>query len=1050
MKKLFFTLLTLCGLSANAQTYKEWQDPTINQVNRAPMHAAFFAFESVEASKQDKQLSDNYLDINGTWKFNWQKDAVDYVSDFYKPSFNDQTWGTMPVPGMWELNGYGDPLYTNVPYAWDRQFRNDPPNIPTQNNAVGFYRREIEIPAAWNGKQVMIHIGAASSNMYLWVNGKFVGYSEDNKLEEEFDITPYVKAGKNLIAMQIFRWCDGTYLEDQDYFRFSGIARDSYLYARNKSHIEDIRVNTDLDAEYKDATLSVDIKTKGSGTIELELIGADGTVVTSQNIAAKASNKVNIEVSNPLKWSAETPNLYTLRATLKAGGKTLEVIPIRVGFRKVEIKNAQLLVNGQPILIKGADRHELDPDGGYVVSRERMLQDIQIFKKFNLNAVRTSHYPDDDYWYQLCDEYGIYMTAEANVESHGMGYGEGTLAKNPAYNKAHLERNERNVARNYNHPAVIVWSMGNEAGMGQNFKDAYNMIKKMDSSRPIHYERALDEDFDVAGAGYTDITCPMYADYNYTENYGKNKNAVRPLIQCEYAHAMGNSIGGFKEYWNLIRKYPNVQGGYIWDFVDQSIRWTGKNGKMIYAYGGDFNKTDATDGNFCDNGLISPDRVPNPHMYEVGYYYQNIWATLKGSSLEIYNENFFKDLSNYRLEWQLVRNGVVEKTGIINDLKVGPQQRTTVGISLGQIPEDGAEYFVNVLYTLKDKEPLLPAGFIIAKQQLAVKAATAPIFAGTAKKANTNLPEILDNDANYLFVTGENFEVIFNKHSGYLCSYKVGGLQMLADDAELTPNFWRAPTDNDFGANLQRRYQAWKNPAVRLTNLKNVQENNTTVVSAEYDMPSVFAKLSLTYAISNDGVIKVTQKMDVDDAQSKALRDYNPYAWRRRDSNEKVPQVSDLFRFGMQLPMNKQFENLQYYGRGPVETYIDRKDSEFLGIYNSTVTAELYNYIRPQETGNHVDLRWWKVMNAGGHGLAVVAEKPFSASALHYTIESLDEGMNKHNLHTSEIDPSDVTNVCIDLVQLGLGCVNSWGAIPRDEYLVKYQDYEFTFTLLPL
>lgn len=1050
MKKLFITLLALCSLNASAQTYKEWQDPTINQVNRAPMHSAFFAFESVEASKQDKQFSENYLNLNGTWKFNWQKNAVDYVSDFYKTTFNDQTWGTMPVPGMWELNGYGDPIYTNVPYAWDRQFRNDPPNVPTQNNSVGYYRRQIEIPAAWNGKQVMIHIGAASSNMYLWVNGKFVGYSEDNKLEEEFDITPYIKAGKNLIAMQVFRWCDGTYLEDQDYFRFSGIARDCYLYTRNKSHIEDIRVNTDLDSEYKDATLAIDITTKGSGIIDLELIDAQGNIVTSQSVAAKASNKICLAVSNPLKWTAETPNLYTLRATLKAGGKTLEVIPVRVGFRKVEIKNAQLLVNGQPILIKGADRHELDPDGGYVVSRERMLQDIQIFKRFNLNAVRTSHYPDDDYWYQLCDEYGIYVTAEANVESHGMGYGEGTLAKVPAYNKAHIERNERNVARNYNHPSVIVWSMGNEAGMGQNFKDAYNLIKKMDSSRPVHYERALDEDFDIAGAGYTDICCPMYADYNYTENYGKNTKATRPLIQCEYAHAMGNSVGGFKEYWNLIRKYPNVQGGYIWDFVDQSIRWTGKNGKMIYAYGGDFNKTDASDGNFCDNGLISPDRVPNPHMYEVGYYYQNIWTSLKGSTLEIYNENFFRDLSNYRLEWQLVRNGVVEKTDIINDLKVAPQQKSSVAISLGEIPNDGAEYLINVLYTLKNKEPLLAAGHVIAKQQIELKAADCITYQGPQKKASSVTPIIQDNDVNYLIVKGENFEIMFNKQSGYLCSYNVGGLQMLAEDAELSPNFWRAPTDNDFGANLQRRYQAWKNPTIRLSSLRNAQENNSTVVIAEYDMPSVFAKLTLSYSICNDGSVTVNQKMNVDAAQAKALRDYNPYAWRRRDSNEKIPQVSDLFRFGMQLPMNKQFENLQYYGRGPVETYADRKGSEFLGVYNSTVTEELYSYIRPQETGNHVDIRWWKVMNAGGHGLAIVAQKPFSASALHYTIESLDEGMNKHNLHTPEIDPSDLTNVCIDLVQLGLGCINSWGAIPRDEYLVKYQDYEFTFTLLPL
>lgn len=1055
MKKLLISILAVCSMSATAQTYKEWQDPNINQVNRAPMHATFFAYESVEASKLDKQLSDNYVDLNGTWKFNWQKDAVNYVSDFFKPTYNDEAWGVMPVPGMWELNGYGDPQYTNIPYAWDRQYKNNPPYVPIKENHIGYYRREIEVPANWNGRQVMIHIGAASSNMYLWVNGKYVGYSEDNKLEEEFDITPYVKPGKNLIAMQVFRWCDGTYLEDQDYFRYAGIARDCYLYSRSKTHIEDINVNTDLDAQYKDATLTVDIKAKGSATIALELIDAQGNVVASQNVAAKAATKATINVENPLKWSAEAPNLYTLRATVKAGNKTLEVIPVRVGFRKVEIKNAQLLVNGQPVLIKGADRHELDPDGGYVMSRERMLQDAKIFKEFNLNAVRTCHYPDDEYWYELCDVYGIYVTAEANIESHGMGYGPETLAKNSLFNKAHIERNERNVQRNFNHPSVIVWSLGNEAGMGQNFKDAYNYVKKMDPSRPVHYERALYEDFDIAGEGYTDITCPMYADYKYTEMYGQNKAATRPLIQCEYAHAMGNSEGGFAEYWELIRKYPNVQGGYIWDFVDQSIRWTGKNGKQIWAYGGDFNKTDATDGNFCDNGLISPDRVPNPHMYEVGYYYQNIWTTLKGSSLEIFNENFFIDLSNYRLEWRLVRNGEVQKTGIINDLKVGPQQKTTVGISLGEIPNDGAEYFVNVYYTLKNKEPLLPAGHIAAKQQLPVKAATACTLAiEKTKKACTVVPEVMDNDVNFLIVKGNNFEIDFNKHNGYLCSYVVNGDEMLAEDAELTPNFWRAPTDNDFGANLQRKYAVWKNPTIKLESLTNEQKDNQTIVSAQYTMPQVAAKLALTYVITNEGAVTVTQKMTVDQAKAKAYRESNPYGYKQRDApvaeGEVRTQESDMFRFGMQLPLKQAFENLKYYGRGPVETYIDRKDSEFIGIYESTVTSELYDYIRPQETGNHVDLRWWNITKAGGHGLTVVAEKPFSASALHYTIDSLDEGLEKHNMHTPEVEPANLTNVCIDLVQCGLGCVNSWGAIPRDEYLVKYQDYEFTFTLLPM
>ncbi|MGM9693773.1 MAG: glycoside hydrolase family 2 TIM barrel-domain containing protein [Alloprevotella sp.] len=1030
MRKLLFSVLTICcTIASPAQTYKEWQNPEINQVNRAPMHATFFAFESVEASKLDKQLSDNYVSLNGTWKFNWQKDAVNYVSDFFKTSFNDEAWGTMPVPGMWELNGYGDPIYTNAAYAWDRQFKNNPPFVPVKENHVGFYRREIEIPANWTGRQVMIHIGAASSNVYLWVNGKYVGYSEDNKLEEEFDITSFAKPGKNLIAMQVFRWCDGTYLEDQDYFRYAGIARDCYLYSRGKSHIEDIRVYTDLDAQYKDATLTVDIKAKGSGNIALELVDENDNVICEQNMATKPSARATFEVSNPKKWTAETPNLYTLRATLKEGDKTLEVIPVRVGFRKVEVKNAQLLVNGQPVLIKGANRHELDPDGGYVISRERMLQDIKLFKQFNLNAVRTCHYPDDAYWYELCDEYGLYVTAEANVESHGMGYGKETLAKNPAFAKAHIERNERNVARNFNHPSVIVWSLGNEAGMGQNFKDSYNHVKAMDSSRPVQYERALSEDYDVAGDGFSDVHCPMYAGYGYVEGYGKNTKATRPLIQCEYAHAMGNSQGGFKEYWDLIRKYDNVQGGYIWDFVDQSPRWKGKNGVMIYAYGGDFNRYDATDGNFCDNGLVSPDRKPNPHMYEVGYYHQNIWSVLKGDEIEIFNENFFTDLSNHELRWQLVRNGEVVKAGSVHNLDVEPRQKALVKIGMGEIPADGSEYFLNLSYVLKSKSGLLPAGHEVAHQQLEVQKATAPVWKNEPRKVGGSLPAIDTNDANYLVVKGENFQIDFRKRNGFICNYEVGGVQLLAEDAELTPNFWRAPTDNDFGAGLQRKYAVWKNPEMKLESLTPKQENNMTTVTAYYSMPAVSAKLKLTYVIGEDGSVKVTQKMTSEKPNSK---------------------VSDMFRFGMQLPMAKCFEQIEYYGRGPVETYSDRKDSENIGVYCSTVTNEFYSYIRPQETGNHTDIRWFKVMSTAGRGLAIVAEKPFSASALHYTIESLDEGMSKRNLHSPEIEPSNLTNVCIDLVQCGLGCVNSWGALPREEYLVKFQDREFTFTLIPM
>ncbi|MCR4860252.1 MAG: DUF4981 domain-containing protein, partial [Bacteroidales bacterium] len=681
MKRVLLSLtLALLALGASAQTFREWQDPTLNEVNRAPMHTNYFAFGAAEDTSAP-EASANYLTLHGNWKFNWVQNADQRPVGFWNPSFNDKGWTTMPVPGIWELNGYGDPVYLNAGYPWRNQFTSNPPEIPVQDNHVGSYRREISVPAAWSGKDIVMHIGSATSCVYVWVNGSFVGYSEDSKLEAEFDITKYVKPGqKNLVAMQIFRWCDGTYLEDQDFFRYSGIARDCYLYARSKARIEDIRVTPDLDASYRDGSLDIALTFKGkAGQAELELFDAEGRSVARTSATSPSRGGVvhaTLAVSNPQKWSAETPYLYTLKAT--AAGET---IPVRVGFRKVEIKNAQLLVNGQPILIKGADRHELDPDGGYVISRERMIQDIQIMKQFNLNAVRTCHYPDDNFWYDLCDEYGIYVVAEANIESHGMGYGDRTLAKRDDYALAHMQRNQRNVQRGYNHPAIIVWSLGNEAGYGPNFEAAYDWVKAEDTSRMVQYERAPVNE-------KTDIYCPMYASYDAIVRYATDPGMTKPLIQCEYAHAMGNSEGGFKEYWDLYRKYDKLQGGFIWDFVDQSVRWTGKDGVMIYAYGGDFNRYDASDANFCDNGLISPDRVPNPHMYEVGYWYQNIWTeadAVASGRLSVYNENFFRDLSAYRLTWEVLCDGVVVRTGTVENLDVAPQTTAQVPVSIGRI-----------------------------------------------------------------------------------------------------------------------------------------------------------------------------------------------------------------------------------------------------------------------------------------------------------------------------------------------------------------------------
>ena len=713
-RTLLTSILGLAAFSASAQSFNEWLDPEVNAVNRAPMHAANFAFRNGEnaALSQERQKSANYLSLNGTWKFNWVNDADQRPTDFWRKDFNDKGWDNIQVPGIWELNGYGDPIYVNTQYAWQSFFKNNPPLVPTENNHVGTYRREIFVPADWKGKEIFAHFGSVTSNIYLWVNGKYVGYSEDSKLETEFNLTPYLIPGKeNLICFQIFRWCDGSYLEDQDFFRFSGVARDSYLFARDKKRIADIRVTPDLENNYTDGILNIDLSLTANAPVDLILKDAAGNTVA--NATASKSGRTVMKVNNPLKWTAETPNLYTLTASMKGSD---EVIPVNVGFRKIELTGKQILVNGKPVLFKGANRHELDPDGGYVVSPERMLQDIELMKKLNINAVRTCHYPDDPLWYDLCDKYGIYVVAEANIESHGMGYGEETLAKNPAYKKAHMERNQRNVQRNFNHPSIIFWSLGNEAGYGPNFTDAYEWIKKEDPSRAVQYEQARAD-------GMTDIFCPMYYGYDGMQKYAEKSDITKPLIQCEYAHAMGNSLGGFKEYWDLIRKYPSLQGGFIWDFVDQAVRTKGKDGVEIYAYGGDFNDYDGSDNNFCVNGIVSPDRVPNPHADEISYYYQNIWTTpadLASGKLKVYNENFFRDLSDLNLDWVVLNNGVPVRSGRIDNINVAPGKTESISIPYGEISGEG-EWLLNVDYTLKNAEGLLPAGHSIAREQFLLK-----------------------------------------------------------------------------------------------------------------------------------------------------------------------------------------------------------------------------------------------------------------------------------------------------------------------------------------
>ena len=1029
MKRLLLLgLVCLCVRFVHAQTFGEWQDAEVNAINRAPMHASFFAYESTGAAQLAiKEKLNNFMSLNGAWKFFWVKDADDRPVDFWQINYNDKGWDDLQVPAIWELNGYGVPIYLNYGYAWRNQYKNNPPFVPVKENHVGSYRREIIVPSGWKGKDIIAHFGSVTSNMYLWVNGKFVGYSEDSKLEAEFNLTPYLKVGgKNLIAFQVFRWCDGTYLEDQDFLRYSGVGRDCYLYTRNQRRIEDIRVIPDLDSGYNDGILDIDVNVKGSGNVTLELFDVQNKSVAKTEVKGSGMMHSVMKLRNPDKWTAETPVLYTLYATLGNGEEVTEVIPIKVGFRKVELKGGQLLVNGQPVLIKGVNRHEIDPDGGYVISRERMIQDIQIMKQLNINAVRTSHYPNDPFWYDLCDKYGLYVVAEANIESHGSGYGKETLAKAPIYRGAHLERNQRNVQRNFNHPSIIFWSLGNEGGYGPNFEAAYDWVKSEDSSRVVQYEQA-------GTKGKTDVFCPMYYGYDNCSRYCENEIEQKPLILCEYAHSIGNSQGGLKKYWDLIRKYSKFQGGFIWDFVDQSPRWVGKKGKTIYAYGGDFNRFDASDKNGCNDGLVSSDRKLHPHAYEVKYFYQDIWTTagnLKDGEINVFNENFFRDLSAYCMEWEILRDGEIIRSGRMEQLSVMPREKSTLKLNLDGIEREG-ELLLNVRYKLKQREGLLPAGYIIAYDQLEL----APykfLFMELVNEKEGNsaitVPEINNENKNCLTVRGESFEVIFDKVSGYISHYQFGSVSMIKEGEALTPNFWRAPTDKDFGAKLQQKYAVWKEPEMNLVSLQHEKNDGFITVRAIYNMEKVSAQLYLTYVINNRGAIKVTQKMVVD----------------------KTAKNPNMFRFGMQLVMPKSFEYISYYGRGPFENYADRKSGACLGIYHQSVTEQFYGYVRPQESGTKTDVRWWKLMDMAGDGLQFIAETPFSASALHYGISSLDDGWEKRQSHSGELVEEDITNFCIDKKQMGIGCIDSWGALPEAQYMIPYDNYEFSFMIEPI
>ena len=1035
-------------------TFTEWHDLQVNEINRLPLHTLHFAYDPNDfagtgAEYLDKKKSMNYLSLDGTWKFNWVANADERPTDFYKTDLDDSKWNNIQMPGNWEMLGYGQPEYVNVGFAWRGHFDQQPPAVPTKDNHVGSYRREINIPANWDGKRVIAHFGSVTSNIYLYVNGKFAGYAEDSKVAAEFDITPFLKKGKNLIAFQTFRWCDGSWCEDQDFWRLSGPARENYLYARSKEHrLLDVRVETELKNNYKDGALNITAKVQGNTLAYFGLYDPDGkeVIVTGTDNVKNGVAKYQLRVKNVRKWSAETPNLYTLVVSpIQNGGMYLpyEIIQVKVGFRKVEIKNKQFLVNGQPVLLKGADRHEIDPDEGYNVSEQRMIQDIMMMKRMNINAVRTSHYPNDPRWYDLCDKYGLYVVAEANQESHGFQYGDDAAAKKPEFAKQIMERNQHNVSMFYNHPSIVTWSLGNETVMGDNFLKAYKWIKEQDKTRPVQYEQAR------RGEG-TDIFCPMYYSVAASEKYAKDPNSPMPLIQCEYNHTMGNSGGNLSDYWDLIRKYPILQGGFDWDFVDQALHrnivkpmsilpYKMNNEelrKIEYCYGGDYNKYDPSDNNFNCNGILGPDRQMNPHAYEVAYQYQNIWAKMVNAEtgeVSVYNENFFRDLSNYALAWSLEEDGVETQNGTIADLDVPAQQTKNFTIPYDKSKIKGKEVFLNIDFRLKEAEPLLTAGQVMAYAQLPVvtkQACSGDCSKMLAQGHGKKKMKLAAKKNNVVAVTTPNLTFKIDRSTGLISEYAYNGKSLLGEGGTLKPNFWRAPTDNDMGAGLQKKFQAWKNPQMNLKNIdvKKDKKTNSVTILTSFDMPEVQGQMDITYVVfANTGAVKVTEDFKATEGA----------------------KVSDMFRFGMLMQMPYTMEKSNYYGRGPIENYSDRKDCMRIGVYTDDADNQYFPYIRPQESGTKSDIRWWKQTDATGLGLQVKSCTPFYASAIHFDTEELDDGDDKEQRHSFDLKKSKFTNLFLDSAHMGVGGENSWGAWPLEKYRVHYGNKTFTFTLIP-
>ncbi|MDP4208460.1 MAG: glycoside hydrolase family 2 TIM barrel-domain containing protein [Bacteroidota bacterium] len=1043
MRKIsILTCLLLFGaallLPVNGQTPpNDWENPAVFQINREPARATFLPYADEHSAIADiYEQSPWYLSLNGLWKFSWAPNPAQRPVDFYKPGFNVTNWKEIKVPANWELEGYGIPIYTNITYP----FPKNPPFIDHADNPVGSYRRYFELPSGWDGRRVFLHFEAGTSAMYIWVNGQKVGYTENTKSPAEFDVTPYVKAGKNLVAVEVYRWSDGSYLEDQDFWRLSGIDRNVYLYSTDNVRIADFFARPDLDNAYKNGSLSVDVSVKNYNTkssdnqsLVISLLDAVGKSVFTQlqKVSVAGGQTVSVKfykaVSSPLLWSNEYPNLYTLLLSLKDDkGRLIETTSTQVGFRKVELRDGQLWVNGKHIMVHGVNIHEHNELAGHYQDKETMMKDIRVMKQFNINAVRLSHYPNNTTWLKLCDKYGLFLVAEANIESHGMGaewQNWFDKSKHPAYlpewHDAHMDRIISLVERDKNHPAVILWSLGNECGNGPVFHDAYKWIKNRDNTRLVQFEQAGENE-------NTDVVCPMYPGIETMKEYAKRENPARPFIMCEYAHAMGNSSGNFQEYWDIIRSSKHMQGGFIWDWVDQGILTKDAAGRKFWAYGGDLGSQNYTnDENFDHNGLVWPDRTPHPGLYEVKKVYQDILFKASDVSkglITVVNDFNYTNLSNYNFKYEVLKNGEVVKDGTF-DVELAPEKEKQVQLSLPDIkPADGTEYLLNV-YALKcNGDEIVPQGHEVAREQF--KLGESKYF---VKTSDTGSAPVVKETNDKVSLQAAGVEVEIGKRSGLINWYRASGRTFFGSTP--IPNFWRAPTDNDFGNGMEVNSNVWRvagrNRGVKSVEVK-IADGKTSVISNLY-LHDVASDYQIVYTMTSDGALTVNVKY-----QAGAI------------------ELPELPRFGMIMTLHNNLDNFTYYGRGPWENYTDRNTASFIGIYNSKVSDQYVAYTRPQENGYKTDVRWLTLTDNDGEGVEISGLQPLCVSALNNYPEDFDPGLTKKYRHPSDITPRREVVLCVDLLQRGVGGDDSWGRPPHQQYRLTDKEYSYGYIIKPV